>query len=129
MAKDKSILKYNKFAAHYIENGNCTRAYMFAFPKATYGTAKTKGCQLLAEDNIKEIIEAAREEFNEKFMHSKQKTVQELIEAAEEAKADGQFNSYAKIRDMVIKLLGFYEPDKLQIDSNINVKFGDEDDD
>jgi phage terminase small subunit len=108
-----------KFCEHYFEYGNQTQAALFAFgdkrvdPKGiTYETAKNKGSEMMTYPHILEYIEQLKEEFSAQFKQNKEKTVRDLITSAEEAKKAGQFVAYAKIRDMVIKMEGFYEPEK-----------------
>ena len=45
------------FADEYIINLNATQSYLKAYPEATYNTARTEGCKLLAEPNIKNYID------------------------------------------------------------------------
>ena len=45
------------FADEYIINLNATQSYLKAYPEATYNTARTEGCKLLAEPNIKAYID------------------------------------------------------------------------
>ena len=45
------------FADEYIINLNATKSYKKAYPEATYNTARTEGCKLLANPNIKAYID------------------------------------------------------------------------
>lgn len=45
------------FADEYIISLNATQSYLKAYPNATYNTARTEGCKLLAEPNIKDYID------------------------------------------------------------------------
>lgn len=45
------------FADEYIISLNATRSYLKAYPDATYNTARTEGCKLLAEPNTKSYID------------------------------------------------------------------------
>ena len=45
------------FADEYIISLNATQSYLKAYPEATYNTARTEGCKLLAEPNIKNYID------------------------------------------------------------------------
>ena len=45
------------FADEYIISLNATQSYLKAYPEATYNTARTEGCKLLAEPNIKKYID------------------------------------------------------------------------
>ena len=45
------------FADEYIISLNATQSYLKAYPEASYNTARTEGCKLLAEPNIKSYID------------------------------------------------------------------------
>ena len=45
------------FADEYLIDLNATQSYLKAYPEATYNTARTEGCKLLAEPNIKNYID------------------------------------------------------------------------
>ena len=45
------------FADEYIISLNATQSYLKAYPEATYNTARTEGCKLLAEPNIRKYID------------------------------------------------------------------------
>jgi len=106
---------HDKFCQHYAEYGNATQAYLFAFPKVTYGSARELGARMLSVDEIAEKIEQIKEEFAVEYKQSKDGTIRDLINSAEEAKAQGQFSAYAKLREMIIKMCGFYAPEKSEI--------------
>lgn len=122
---------HEKFCQHYCEYGNATVAYLYAFGSkadgdkngVVYSTAKSHGPALLQNAAILERVEQLKEEFAAQFKQTKENTVRDLINAAEEAKALGQFQAYAKLREMVIKLHGLYEPDKIEhkIEYDLNV--------
>lgn len=113
---------HEKFCQHYMEYGNPTVAFLYAKGSksdgdkngVTYNTAKTEGPKLLHNPAILERIEQLKEEFAVQFKQTKENTVRDLINAAEEAKAQGQFSAYAKLRDMVIRIHGLYSPDKFE---------------
>lgn len=113
---------HEKFCQHYAQYGNATIAYLFAFGSkadgdkngVTYNSAKNSGSILLQNITITERIEQLKEEFAVQFNQTKDNNVRELYLAAEEAKAQGQYSAYAKLRDMVIRLKGLYEPDKFE---------------
>ena len=105
------------FCQQYAKHGNATQAYHFAKPDVKYNTAKTNGSQLLSKTNISERIEFLKDEFSTSVHQTKESTIRDLIGAAEEAKADGQFTAYFKARDMIIKMCGFYAPEKVEVES------------
>lgn len=114
---------HEKFCQHYAEYGNATQSFLFAFPKVTYGTAKAEGSKLLAKVDIKEKIEQLKEEFAVEYNQTKDGTIRDLIQTAEEAKAKGQFSAYAKLREMIIKMCGFYEPEKVEVKAEWTIGF------
>lgn len=117
----KFLPTHEKFCMHFQEYGNATQAFLFAWPKVQYTSAKTEGPKLLANPFIKERIEQLQEEFITQYKQDKQKTVRDLIVAAEEFKRMGDNPSYIKARDMVVKMSGFYAPDKVEHSGNIGL--------
>lgn len=122
---------HHKFCEHYSEYSNATQAYLFAFPGVKYGTAKTEGSKLLTNPDISERIEQLKEEFECQFRQDKNRTIRDLIVASEEAKAIGEWATYAKLRDMVARISKFYET-KVDITSkgekiSIELNLGDND--
>lgn len=105
---------HDKFCQHYAEYGNATQAYLFAWPNVKYGSARELGSNLLTNIDIKEKIEQLKEEFAVQYKQTKDGTIRDLIQSAEEAKAIGQFTAYAKLREMIIKMCGYYEPEKIE---------------
>lgn len=112
---------YEKFCQHYAEYANATQAYLFAFPNIKYSTAGTEGPKLLGNPAIKERIEQLQDEFKTQYKQTKEGTIRDLINAAEEAKKAFQFPAYAKLREMVIKMCGFYEPDRIEHSGNVGI--------
>lgn len=112
--KKKNNIAWDKFARHYAEFGIATQAYLHAYPNVTYGTAGTNGSKLLENTEIQEKIKLAKEELAVAAMRSRERTIADLLQSAEEAKEAGQFNAYGKLHDMVIRLLGFYDIDNAQ---------------
>lgn len=118
MAKNKTVrgnnVAHNKFAEHYAEFGIATQAYLFAYPNAAYSTASTNGNNLLQKTEIQEKIKASKEALATASMRSKERTIKDLLDTAEQAKKDGKWTAYAKLHEMIIKMLGYYELDNNQ---------------
>lgn len=111
--KGKSLTpEEEKFCRHYADYGNGRQAFMYAWPKSNFNSASELASRLLKRVEIDARIQQHREEVAVQFNQTKDGTIRELIIAAEEAKKAFQFGAYASIRNMVIKLLGYYEPDK-----------------
>lgn len=107
-----------KFCQKYIDTSNATISWMHSHPDANYSTAKSEGCKILNNPDVKSYIDQLKEEMATTFKQTKDGTIKDLIISAEEAKEAKQFSAYAKIREMIIKMVGFYEPDKLDVTTN-----------
>lgn len=112
---------HDKFCVTYANTGNATASYLAAFPNVTYGSARELGSNLLTNVDIQDKISILKEEYKVKFDLDRERTERDLITAAEEAKSAGQFSAYAKLRDMVIKIRGFYAPDKVEHSGNLPI--------
>jgi len=124
-----------KFCRHYADFGNGRQAFMYAWPNSNFNSSSELASRLLKKVDIDARIQQHREEVAVQFNQTKEGTIRDLIIAAEEAKKAFQFAAYAKIRDMVIKLVGFYEPEKHEHSGSIDLNLktpgldSDEDDD
>lgn len=118
---------HERFCQAYADTGNATYSYGQAFSGSAYGTCRTEGSAMLTKPDIKERIEQLVEEYKVKYDYDKDKTVRELIIAAEEARAQMQWAPFAKLREMVIKMRGYYEAEKVEhsgeIKSNVVVNY------
>ena len=121
--KEKLTAAQTTFCELYAVNNNATASYLIAYPKVAYNTAKTEASRLLTDVNIKGIVAKHKELFINEYMKSKQAFIQDLSNTANEAKAAGKYNEYAKINDMILKLLGMYEAEKIDVTSfNVEIK-------
>ena len=115
VARELKTVEEN-FCQHFAEYGNATLAYQYAYG-TTYNSARTNASRKLTDDNIKLRVQEIKEHFATMISQSKDKTIKDLLDAAEEAKMLNRFADYAKLRDMVIKMCGFYEPVKTDVTS------------
>ena len=129
--KFKITPAHEKFCSMYADTGNATGSYLYAFSGVTYGSARELGSKLLTNIDIKNLIDIYKEENKIKYDFDKEKTERDLIQTAEEAKRLGQFQAYAKLREMVIKIRGYYAKNEIDITSNgekisINLNLNDD---
>lgn len=111
-----------KFILHYVEYGNATQAYLQATPNPiTYASAKQQGYMMLKDPEVIEAIEQKKEELSLQASISKEKMVRELTFTAEQAKNVGDFKAYANMKNMIIKMFGYYEPEKIQHSGEQNI--------
>lgn len=118
----KEPVLLEKFCQHYSQYENRTQAYLFARGDkridkngVTYDSAKELGHRMMQVPEVKERIAQIQEELAVQYNQTKDNNIRDLINSAEEAKAQGQFGAYAKLRDMVIRLCGLYPSDKQEI--------------
>lgn len=102
------------FCEHYSTYGNAAQAYIHAHPKVKYSTARTEGPRQLQNQDIKEYVDYLVELNSNEFQQTKDKFILDTFKAAEQAKEAGQFMAYGKIREQIIKMLGWNEPDKVE---------------
>lgn len=123
--KFKMTPAHEKFCQMYADTGNATASYLHAFSGVTYGSARELGSNLLTNVDIQDRISTFSEENKAKYDFDKDKTIRDLIKAAEEAKEQMQWSAYAKLREMVIKMKGYYAPEEIKhsgdIDINLNI--------
>ena len=117
--------RHEKFCNVYCELLNGTQSYLSVYPNATYGSAAANASRLLKVDNVKERIAEIQERFAVRTKQDKNKTVRDLLIVAEEARLGERYGEYAKLRDMVIKLCGFYEPEKVEVKQSWSIGFGE----
>jgi|SRR3989304_5950987 len=120
-------LRNQAFIEEYLNNGgNATTAYLTVYQDVTYGTAKTEGNKLITRPDVQLEIAAKRAVLAQKNLITRQQMIEDLNSSAEEAKQAGQYAAYAKMREMIIKIYGYYAPDKVQVSNlNLELKFPD----
>ena len=74
-----------RFCEEYAADPNATQAYRRAYPAATYKTARTEGSRLLADPDIKAVVDAIRHDYRRGLRIDTRRT---LREAAGIAHAD-----------------------------------------
>jgi len=108
--------KHEKFCIEYCKLLHANLAYCAVYPNSAYNSSFGNSSRLLKKPRIQERIAEIQEKFAATVKQDKNKTVSDLLETAEQARADGRYGDYAKLRDMVIKMCGFYEAEKVDVD-------------
>lgn len=111
-------IRQDMFAKHYATYGVGVHAYLSAFEGVSYEVAKTEASKLLTNPHIKDLVQRYKADLAVKFDVTKEKMVRDLTETAELAKENKQFIAYAKMKDQIIKMFGFYAPDKIEQTTN-----------
>lgn len=114
MAKKQLILTaaHEKFCQHYSEYDCARQAFMYAWPQTKFSSAGELASRMLKNVEILERIEHIKEEFAVQYRQTREGNVRDLINTAEEAKAQGQYSAYAKLREMVLRMAGLQDPIK-----------------
>ena len=82
-------IEHQRFIETYLENGhNATRAYLAAYPAATYETAGVEGSKLLEKPKVKEWIDERRKQWAENFNYTREKHIRILTARATARAAD-----------------------------------------
>lgn len=106
------------FIDTYFNNGfNATQAYLTAYPKALYKTARFAGYRLLAQPVIKEEVERVWAEIKELNIITREEVMIALKESMDRAIESEDNNDLLKTIDIINKMTGAYT---LQIDANVN---------
>lgn len=108
---------HRQFVREYRSNGsNATQAYMKAYPDAQYSTARSKGCELVAKENIKSEIDRQEDKRDCKDISSRQALLDEAHETGVKASEDGQHRTRLAAIDIKAKLSGAYNQDAPDLD-------------
>ncbi|HEY0031266.1 MAG TPA: terminase small subunit [Bacteroidia bacterium] len=102
-----------RFTEHYATHSNATQAYLHAYPRSTYATAKANGFKLLANTDINNAIQKKKEELALKYNITKERIISELIDTSEIALRKGNYNAYASLMNTVIRMLGYFVTTKI----------------
>lgn len=111
--------KHAKFVENYFLNGmNMTQAYFDTY-NCTIETARKKSYQLMRTDEVKQMIKDKRVELLDKFDIRKEKIVKDLMDIIDMNMDKPQrHNTAIKAIEVLNKMLGFNEADKIDMTSN-----------
>lgn len=133
MEEYKYTDKQKRFIEEYLIDFNATQAAK----RAGYSekTAYSIGQELLTKPEIKAAIELKQSETSNSLQVTKESLIKDLIELKELAKNDPKsFHNSIKAIEVINKMLGFNEPDKVENNISLNdfsvkdlVDFDDED--
>ncbi len=118
---------HEKFCQHYSQHGNATQAYLYAWPKVKYDSAKAHGHELLHNDAVSNRIEEIKKELSQKYNITKEKMIDELYNLLESCKKEGidgqgvikDRSNWNKSIEVLIKLGGLYSPTKIEHSGDI----------
>lgn len=113
-------VRHEKFIEEYLINGfNGRQAYI-----KVYGTSDTiaeiSASRLLRNVKVKEILQAKKKELSDKYMITKQEIIEDLIRIKDLCKDEPKSAGQAiKALEVINKMLGLNEPDKVESTSRI----------
>ena len=116
--------KHRLFAKMYVLNNyNATRAYLSINEDAKTTTAGTEGCKLLKIPNVQQYIKEF-EELPVNLKITKEEIILSNIELREMSKKDGQYSSALKANELIAKMMGLNEAEKMQYSGELKFDFG-----
>jgi len=116
--------KQKKFCELYIENWNGTQAYQKVY-NCKESTAGANASKLLSNTNVKDYIKQISKDLEKTAGISKLAILKRLIKVTENT--DFENTGYVlKSIDTISKLLGYFEPDKVENKENVNISLDKE---
>src|SRR6478736_1362780 len=104
--------KQKAFIEEYLINGNnATDAYQKAYPKSKYDTARANGAKLLANTSIQAYLQSKKQITAERNNISKDQII--AVIASIMNNNDARHNDRLKATEILLKALGYNEPDKI----------------
>lgn len=113
--------KHLSFIDEYFINGfNGTNAYLSVYKGVTSDTARANASKLLANANIKAEIDARNLAISQKMQVTREDLIKDLIDIKENCKTSFPPSSIKAI-EVIAKMLGLNEPEKIQHSGEINI--------
>lgn len=132
MSKDKLTIKQENFCNKYVECGNASEAYRFAFSckKATNRTITVKASHLLSRDNIGTRVKELQEELKAKSDITKERVIAELgailnSKITDYLSFDGKtvtFKPFSELTEIQIKVIESIKEGKTGIELKLHGK-------
>lgn len=118
---------HQKFAEGIAAGLNQTEAYMAAYPKAKYDSARAKAPLLFANDSIQSEVASLRKAVKDEFALTQKEWLESFLRIGKKAELAGD-HSAAKgcLREIGLAMPGWYAPDKVKVESEaiIHVSIG-----
>jgi len=119
--KDETI---KKFVTAYLSNSlNATQAYHFCHPNASLSTCRSGGHKLLNNERVVEELNRIRGEVSN-FNITKDDIIQSNLEIRKLAIKEKKYSDALKANELITKLMGFNEAEKIQQTGTITFDFG-----
>ena len=151
MGRQKRINQQQKnFIDMYTAGWTMADAYSEAYQLDNYEMCRKSAYRLINKDTVQEYLKFKQAELAEKYTITKEKLIKDLLITKErfnemwelgemEELTDNQKaklvrlnallkgSDITKVNDQLAKMLGFNEPDKIEVKQEWNISFGDED--
>lgn len=113
--------KHLAFIDEYFVNGfNGTNAYLSVYKGVAPDTARANASKLLANANIKAEIASRNAAISQKMQVTREDLIKDLIDIKENCKTSFPPSSIKAI-EVIAKMLGLNEPEKIQHSGEINI--------
>lgn len=118
------------FCQKYSEEGILGVSYMSACQainkKVTKSSANVIGSALIKDQRISSRVREIQLENANALKITRTKMITDLNETAEQAKTKGQFGSYTKLKELIIKMLGYNATVVTEHKTEFKISFGTE---
>lgn len=119
-------LKYKEFVNEYLNNGfNATNAYMAVYKPDKRKTAESGGSRLLKKERVKQFIKDF-ENLDEEDKVSKEQIIKNIVSIRDKAIDSKRYAEALKANEMLSRMFGYNQPDKIETKTNVKFDFGDD---
>ncbi len=106
--------RHKKFADEYLTNGfNATKAYLAVYKDVKQESAEALSSKLLSNIKVEEYIKASQLVLSKKYEITKESLIKDLADI-KEAQKENNATAAIKAIEVISKMLGLFEPDKIQ---------------
>lgn len=126
MEKGKNLSdRHKRFVDEYLINGfNGTQAYISVYGEMDGDVACTSAIRLLGNARVIEYLESEKKRLNSIINRTKEDNIRDLIDILNTYKDDGKtVNNSLKAIEIINRMLGWNEPDKVENKNNININY------
>ena len=118
--KDENIKDKEKiFCEEYVRTGNGTQTYLMLYPDCTIRSANNLSTRWLRKVHIKEQIKILQEEKLKASKISKESIIDDCLRCREKCEKQGDWKNHAKYTEIINKMLGLNEAEKVEMTGKI----------
>jgi hypothetical protein len=118
--KDKNLKDKEKlFCEEYVRTGNATQTYLMLYPESSIKSANVSSSKWLSKTNIQVQIQILQEEKLKASKISKQSIIDDCLRCREKCEKQGDWKNHSKYTEIINKMLGLNEAEKVEMTGKI----------